>query len=188
MVLTYEAYVIHYASSSQPVTMCCLCVEAFCTLAKAKLRERTCWNVSLKCRLHWLILTALFLSISLLIGKWVGLDFKDLSCTLFKKKGKSRFCFLLPTAEEMCRLWPCTVLLQHEAHEPALCCKKRKEKKKTWNCILIHKGDSVLAVDWLCFFPHEILFYFIVENTRLLCSSRFVCSMSNLLSKILSLL
>lgn len=60
MVMTYEAYVIHYASSSQPVTMLCLSVEAFCALAKAILRERTCKNVSLKFRLHWLTLTTLF--------------------------------------------------------------------------------------------------------------------------------
>lgn len=40
MVMAYEAYVIHYASSCQPVTALCFSVEAFCGLAKARSREK----------------------------------------------------------------------------------------------------------------------------------------------------
>lgn len=40
MVMAYEAYVIHYASSSQLVTALCFSVEGFCGLAKARSRKK----------------------------------------------------------------------------------------------------------------------------------------------------
>lgn len=102
MVMTYEAYVIHYASSSQPVTMLCLTAEAFCALAKAILRERTCSNVSLKFRLHWLTLTTLFWTFLYWLGNELIWIWKTFHVLCSRKKGKSRFGFFGYPLQEKC--------------------------------------------------------------------------------------
>lgn len=146
MVLTYEAYVIHYASSSQPVTMLCLSVESFCGPCKGRIKG----EIWLKCELKVPPALAYLNNIGFehffywLENEvvWISNLFRVL-CS--RRKVSQGFVFLLPTAEDMCTLCLSAVLLQHEGRKSALCCKKTE--KKTWNCILIHKGDIVLTVE-----------------------------------------
>lgn len=118
MVMTYEAYVIHYASSSQPVTMLCLSVEAFCAPCKSKIEGENLWKCQFKAPPALAYINGAVSTIS-----WFG--FQRPFMFFVQEKGKSRFGFLLPTAKKCADCDFALSLLQHD--ETALCCKKKND-------------------------------------------------------------